>query len=252
VTNEIEIDGTRYVLAAAVPYITNGFFSLKELFRILAERGDYFAENGQPLDVSLYYAFADGRLVEEDHDKMKRAAAESSAATGPPGWVANLAETTMINSDALEGIFRIHLANELAKPAIVRRNMLGVVWDINAPVPVKTGEKRSRFLRARERRLVARNASKAAKQKSVEAAVENAIRIVSAAYPAFDRLQIPGGVERFATLIRKIDPTLRELGTGTLRRTYFRDIGIGFKEGRQPDGLPEYLIQYERLTRPPS
>lgn len=250
-TNEIEIDGTQYVLAAAVPYITNGFFSLTDLFRILAEQGDYFTASGHPLDVSLCYAENDGTLVEVPHEVLKRAATESSGDAGPPGWVSNLAEVAVVNSDALEEVFRIHLASNLAKPTLSRRDVLGVAWNINAAVPRVTKEKLTRFRRAKERRLVPRKGSKALKQKAVASAVEILIQRISSVQPAFDRLKIPGGAEPFVRLLKHVDPSLSDLATATLTKSYFTDLNIGFKEGRKTLARPDYINAYEELTRPP-
>ena len=225
----IEVDERTYIPLAAIPYITDGFFTQREAIGLIAIP-DYLCDcyGGLPLPALRVSSF--GRLIYADNEELARLATICFADRRDPP-LRMIADFVVPEEDLRELMERVAKAS--ANGVDRERGDPSTQWDVEARLPKRVWEAVFKGIPQLTLDLQVPRANSAdAMKERVKSAVDQISARAEMHGVPFDPHQLLGYKRQFIEILHKVDPRIARADT-TLH-AYLKDLGLCWKQGSRP------------------
>ncbi len=229
----IEVNGKTYIPIAAIPYVTGGFFTIRDVVVMAAVPGLFaHAHGGTALETFEFLPF--GRLTCVSTHKLT-ALAELNIGEKCDSPFRNISGMLVLEEE-LRDLMQIVLEAEATAQAQVRKRP-PASWDVEAPLPAPILLAMFKHLPiVVDPRLQWANSADLMRER-IQAAVERVSRDAAHANIPFDRTQLPGRKTDFIKILKKIDRQIARAAS-TLE-SYFSQLGLRWRQGsKRRDAAP--------------
>ena len=234
----IEVEGKQYIPIAAVPYITGGFFTSREVVLMAAVPGMFAQAYGSTaLDAFEFLSF--GRLTYVSEQKLSSVAEICMFERQEPPLT--LIAGMVVPEMELRDLMRIVPEVESATQAPWRERPTAS-WDLEAPLPLPVGLAIFKNLPIEMDLTIPRENSAQTKSDRILDAVERISRYAAQHNIPFDRTNLPGRKIDFIKILHKIDARIGG-APATLDR-YFEQLNLRWRQGSKRNDAAPLLALY--------
>ena len=242
----IDVKGKTYVPIAAVPYVTGGFFTMRDVIIMAAVPGMFaHAYGGTALDAFEFLPFGLLSYVAEERLSAVANICTYKLTDPPLETIGGMVVEEIELRDLMQRISEMESATRTQE-----RRRPAPSWDIEAPLPPAVLQAMYKYLPIEFEFVTLRKNSREAMAKRINNAVNQIALNAGQSNIPFDRTCLPGHKTDFIKILCKIDR--RIVGASSTLGEYFSELGLRWRPGSKAVEAAPLLALYgltRRLTQ---